>query len=48
MILIPTIVTVLLERGVIDDENFFYEPSLQGAIFPGIERSKRIKLLNII
>ncbi len=31
--------------GVIDDENFFLEPSLEGAIFPGIEKSKRIKLL---
>ncbi len=32
--------------GVIDDENFFYEPSLQGTIFPGIQKSKRQKLLD--
>ncbi len=31
--------------GVIDDENFFLEPSLEGAIFPGVEKSKRTKLL---
>ena len=35
-----------LGTGVIDDENFFLEPSLQGTLFPGIERSKRFKLLN--
>ena len=34
-----------LGTGVMDDENFFYEPSLQGAIFPGIELDKRIDLL---
>ena len=27
--------------GVWDDEIFFHEPSLQGAIFPGIEKEKR-------
>ena len=26
--------------GVIDDKTFFYEPSLQGAIFPGIPEKK--------
>ena len=31
--------------GVIDDINFFYEPSLQGAIFPGIEKNERIDLI---
>ena len=31
--------------GVMDDENFF-EPSLQGAIFPGIEIDKRLDLIN--
>ena len=31
--------------GVIDDINFFYEPSLQGAIFPGIEKNKRMDLI---
>ena len=32
--------------GVIDDQNFFFEPSLQGTIFPGIEKNKRLKLIN--
>ena len=32
--------------GVMDDENFFFEPSLQGAIFPGIEIDKRLDLIN--
>ena len=32
--------------GVIDDKTFFYEPSLQGAIFPGIHEKKRINLIN--
>ena len=27
--------------GVLDDEAYFFEPALQGAIFPGIPRSKR-------
>ena len=31
--------------GVIDDINFFYEPSLQGAIFPGIEKNERMDLI---
>jgi len=34
-----------MATGVIDDDNFFYEPSLQGAIFPGIEKNKRSMLL---
>jgi len=34
-----------LGTGVIDDENFFTEPSLQGTIFPGIEKNKRIFLI---
>ena len=32
--------------GVIDDKTFFYEPSLQGAIFPGIPETRRINLIN--
>ena len=32
--------------GVIDDENFFIEPSLQGTIFPGVEINKRMDLIN--
>ena len=32
--------------GVIDDQNFFFEPSLQGAIFPGIQNEKRSNLLD--
>ena len=39
-------VVQFLGTGVIDDENFFIEPSLQGAIFPGIEKSKRDNLIN--
>ncbi len=31
--------------GVIDDKNFFFEPSLQGAIFPGIQENKRQDLV---
>ena len=38
-------VVQFLGTGVIDDENFFTEPSLQGAIFPGIEKNKRLGLL---
>jgi len=34
-----------LTTGVIDNEIFFLEPSLQGAIFPGIEKSKREDLI---
>ena len=40
----PNIVQ-FLATGVIDDENFFVEPSLQGTIFPGVEKSKREKLI---
>ena len=36
----PNIVQ-FMATGVIDDQNFFFEPSLQGAIFPGIPRHKR-------
>ncbi|MDC3178453.1 hypothetical protein OBA41_03945, partial [Pelagibacteraceae bacterium] len=32
--------------GVIDDKTFFYEPSLQGAIFPGVPEERRINLIN--
>ena len=39
-------VVQFIATGVIDDEVFFLEPSLQGAIFPGIEKYKRIDLLN--
>ncbi len=38
-------VVQFLGTGVIDDENFFLEPSLQGAIFPGIEKRKRMVLI---
>ncbi len=38
-------VVQFLGTGVIDDENFFLEPSLQGAIFPGVEKNKRLDLL---
>ena len=41
----PNIVQ-FLGTGVIDDENFFNEPSLQGAIFPGVEKTKRIFLID--
>ncbi len=40
----PNIVQ-FMGTGVIDDENFFFEPSLQGTIFPGIAKDKRSKLL---
>ncbi len=40
----PNIVQ-FMSTGVIDDDNFFFEPSLQGTIFPGTEKSKRIKLI---
>ena len=39
-------VVQFIATGVIDDEVFFLEPSLQGAIFPGIEKFQRIDLLN--
>ena len=38
-------VVQFMSTGVIDDENFFFEPSLQGTIFPGVEKENRIKLL---
>ena len=41
----PNIVQ-FIGTGVIDDQNFFYEPSLQRAIFPGVEINKRKELLN--
>ena len=41
----PNIVQ-FMGTGVIDDKTFFYEPSLQGAIFPGIPETKRINLIN--
>ena len=41
----PNIVQ-FLGTGVIDDNNFFIEPSLQGAIFPGVEKIKRLKLID--
>ena len=40
----PNIVQ-FMGTGVIDDKTFFYEPSLQGAIFPGIPESRRINLI---
>ena len=39
-------VVQFLSTGVIDDENFFFEPSLQGTIFPGVEINKRISLID--
>jgi hypothetical protein len=39
-------VVQFLSTGVIDDKIFFYEPSLQGALFPGIEKEKREELEN--
>tara|TARA_B100000963_G_scaffold59866_1_gene47827 strand:+ start:2170 stop:3348 length:1179 start_codon:yes stop_codon:yes gene_type:complete len=41
----PNIVQ-FMATGVIDDENFFFEPSLQGAIFPGIHKKNRQDLIN--
>ena len=41
----PNIVQ-FMATGVIDDKTFFYEPSLQGAIFPGIPVSRRTNLIN--
>ena len=32
--------------GVWDDEVFFFEPSLQGAIFPGVEKNNRENFIN--
>ena len=39
-------VVQFLSTGVIDDQNFFFEPSLQGTIFPGIEKNNRVDLIN--
>tara|TARA_B100000902_G_scaffold376409_1_gene407450 strand:- start:84 stop:827 length:744 start_codon:yes stop_codon:yes gene_type:complete len=41
----PNIVQ-FMGTGVIDDKTFFYEPSLQGAIFPGIPETSRTNLIN--
>ncbi|MDC3206785.1 hypothetical protein OA977_02390 [Pelagibacteraceae bacterium] len=41
----PNIVQ-FMGTGVIDDKTFFYEPSLQGAIFPGVPETKRINIIN--
>ncbi len=41
----PNIVQ-FMGTGVIDDKTFFYEPSLQGAIFPGIPEISRINIIN--
>ena len=41
----PNIVQ-FMGTGVIDDKTFFYEPSLQGAIFPGIHETSRINIIN--
>ncbi len=41
----PNIVQ-FMGTGVIDDKTFFYEPSLQGAIFPGVPEQRRINLIN--
>ena len=40
----PNIVQ-FMGTGVIDDKTFFYEPSLQGAIFPGVPESRRKNLI---
>ena len=40
----PNIVQ-FMGTGVIDDKNFFFEPSLQGAIFPGVPESRRINII---
>ena len=39
-------VVQFMGTGVIDDKTFFYEPSLQGAIFPGVPQVRRINLIN--
>ena len=41
----PNIVQ-FMGTGVIDDKSFFYEPSLQGAIFPGAPKERRKDLKN--
>ena len=40
----PNIVQ-FMGTGVIDDKTFFYEPSLQGAIFPGVPETRRTNLI---
>ena len=40
----PNIVQ-FMGTGVIDDKSFFYEPSLQGAIFPGVPETSRKNLI---
>ena len=41
----PNLIT-FVGTGVWDDSAFFYEPSLQGSIFPGIEEKKRKDLFD--
>ena len=41
----PNIVQ-FMGTGVVDDKSFFYEPSLQGAIFPGVPEIGRRNLMN--
>ncbi len=41
----PNIVQ-FMGTGVIDDKTFFYEPSLQGAIYPGVPEKRRINIIN--
>ncbi len=41
----PNIVQ-FMGTGVIDDKTFFFEPSLQGAIFPGVPESRRINIIS--
>ncbi len=41
----PNIVQ-FMGTGVIDDKTFFFEPSLQGAIFPGVPEISRINIIN--
>ena len=41
----PNIVQ-FMGTGVIDDKTFFYEPSLQGAIFPGVSETRRKSLID--
>jgi hypothetical protein len=41
----PNIVQ-FMGTGVIDDKTFFFEPSLQGAIYPGIPERRRINIIN--
>ncbi len=41
----PNIVQ-FMGTGVVDDKTFFFEPSLQGAIFPGVPETSRIDIIN--